>query len=192
MAPKVVDVDPDGTDSETDTQPSESQLLSARGLDEAKSNEDASTPVAPAKLYIQEQEQVDSVREVSEQTEPMLMSTQPSATSNALFAEQEMNHSSDEDVNPDLPLKSCSTTDHPSETNTVLNFTSSLLYFEVISFFLPTCLGRCAFIVFVNQQTSVSSFNFYGTNSSIKLAVLKTQQSLVAKKVSFLSVQCSF
>ena len=191
MAPKVVDVDPDGTDSETDTQPSESQLLSARGLDEAKSNEDASTPVAPAKLDIQEQEQVDSVREVSEQTEP-IMSTQPSATSNALFAEQEMNHSSDEDVNPDLPLKSCSTTDHPSETNTVLNFTSSLLYFEVISFFLPTCLGRCAFIVFVNQQTSVSSFNFYGTNSSIELAVLKTQQSLVAKKVSFLSVQCSF
>ena len=192
MAPKVVDVDSDGTDSETDTQPSESQLLSARGLDEAKSNEDASTPVAPAKLDFQEQEQVDSVREVSEQTEPILMSTQPSATSNAFLAEQEMNNSSDEDVNPDLPLKSCSTTDHPSETNTVLNFTSSLLYFEVISFFLPTCLGRCAFIVFVNQQTSVSSFNFYGTNSSIKLAVLKTQQSLVAKKVSFLSVQCSF
>ena len=192
MAPKVVDVDSDGTDSETDTQPSESQLLSARGLDEAKSNEDASTPVAPAKLDFQEQEQVDSVREVSEQTEPILMSTQPSATSNAFLAEQEMNNSSDEDVNPDLPLKSCSTTDHPSESNTVLNFTSSLLYFEVISFFLPTCLGRCAFIVFVNQQTSVSSFNFYGTNSSIELAVLKTQQSLVAKKVSFLSVQCSF
>ena len=192
MAPKVVDVDPDGTDSETDTQPSESQLLSARGLDEAKSNEDASTPVAPAKLDIQEQEQVDSVREVSEQTEPMLMSTQPSATSNALFAEEEINHSSDEDVNPEIPLKSCSTTDHPSETNTVLNFTSCLFYFEVISFFLPTCLGRCAFIVFVNQQTSVSSFNFYGTNSSIELAVFKTQQSLLAKKVSFQSFQCSF
>ena len=192
MAPKVVDVDPDGTDSETDTQPLESQLLSARGLDEAKSNEDASTPVAPAKLDFQEQEQVDSVREVSEQTEPILMSTQPSATSNALFAEQEINHSSDKDVNPEIPLKSCSTTDHPSETNTVLNFTSCLFYFEVISFFLPTCLGRCAFIDFVNQQTSVSSFNFYGTNSSIELAVLKTQQSLVAKKVSFLSVQCSF
>ena len=140
MAPKVVDVDPDGTDSETDTQPSESQLLSARGLDEAKSNEDASTPVAPAKLDFQEQEQVDSVREVSEQTEPMLMSTQPSATSNALFAEQEMNHSSDEDVNPDLPLKSCSTTDHPSETNTVLNF---VVFFtlKLLAFFFPLAWG---------------------------------------------------
>ena len=64
MAPKVVDVDPDGTDSETDTKPSESQLPSARALDETKSNEDASTPVAPAKLDIQQQEEVDSAREV--------------------------------------------------------------------------------------------------------------------------------
>ena len=64
MAPKEVDVDPDGTDSETDSKPSESQIPSAPALDESKSNQVASTPPADPKLNIQQQEEVASAREV--------------------------------------------------------------------------------------------------------------------------------
>ena len=109
------------------------QNLKAPALDESKSNQVASTPPADPKLNIQQQEEIASAREVSEETAPILMSTEASGISNALFAEEEINHSSDEDVDPDTPLKSCTTTDHPSETNTVLNFvvffTSKLLAF---------------------------------------------------------------
>ena len=103
MAPKEVDVDPDGTDSETDSKPSESQIPSAPALDESKSNQVASTPPADPKLNIQQQEEVASAREVSEETAPILMSTEASGISNALFAEEEINHSSVEDVDPENP-----------------------------------------------------------------------------------------
>ena len=64
---------------------------------------------------------------------------------------------------------------------------SSLFCFKVIFlnvFF--TDLRPCGFIIFVIQQISLSSFNFYATNSSTELAVLKSQQIILAKKVSFL------
>ena len=44
MAPKVVDVDPDGTDSETDSKPSDHQIPSAPALDESKTSDVAATP----------------------------------------------------------------------------------------------------------------------------------------------------
>ena len=103
MAPKEVDVDPDGTDSETDSKPSESQIPSAPPLEESKSNQVASTPPADPKLNIQQQEEVASAREVSEKIAPILMSTEASGISNALFAEVEINHSSDEAVDPETP-----------------------------------------------------------------------------------------
>ena len=103
MAPKEVDVDPDGTDSETDSKPSESQVPSAPPLEESKSNQVASTPPADPKLNIQQQEEIASAREVSEETAPILMSTEASGISNALFAEEEINHSSVEDVDPENP-----------------------------------------------------------------------------------------
>ena len=103
MAPKEVDVDPEGTDSETDSKPSESQIPSAPPLEESKSNQVASTPPAHPKLNIQQQEEIASTREVSEETAPILMSTEASGISNALFAEEEINHSSVEDVDPENP-----------------------------------------------------------------------------------------
>ena len=79
MAPKVVDVDPDGTDSESDSKPSESQIPSAPALDESKSSQVASTPPT---VNIQQDtpdniQQVASAHEVSSPA-PMLTNTEPS------------------------------------------------------------------------------------------------------------------
>ena len=46
MAPKVVDVDSDGTDSETDSKPSDHQIPSAPALDESNTSESKTSDVA--------------------------------------------------------------------------------------------------------------------------------------------------
>ena len=107
MAPKEVDVDPDGTDSETDSKPSESQIPSAPALDESKSSQVASTPPTDniqqdTPDNIQQEEEVASAHEVSS-TAPTLTNTEPSENTNALFDEEGRSHSSDEDVDQETP-----------------------------------------------------------------------------------------
>ena len=98
MAPKVVDVDPDGTDSETDSKPSDHQIPSAPALDESNTSESktsdvAATPPTDTTENIPQKEEVASAHEVSS-TDPML-------------DEQERTTSTDDDVHEETPLKSC-------------------------------------------------------------------------------------
>ena len=104
---------------------------------------------------------------------------------------QELPPSSKSDDNVEEPFKSCSD-DHLAETNTLHHwFLSILLQSHFLNVFF-TDLRPCGFIIFVIQQISLSSFNFYATNSSTELAVLKSQQIILAKKVSFREFQFTF
>ena len=101
---------------------------------------------------------------------------------------QELPPSSKSDDNVEEPSSLALMTIWLKQTRYITD--SSLFCFKVIFlnvFF--TDLRPCGFIIFVIQQISLSSFNFYATNSSTELAVLKSQQIILAKKVSFLEFQ---
>ena len=102
MAPKVIDVDPDGTDSETDSKPFDYQIPSAPALDESKTSEVANTPPADPTDNILQQEEVASAHEVSS-TAPMITSTEASKNTNALLDEEKRSTSRDDDVNQEPP-----------------------------------------------------------------------------------------